>query len=122
LRDHDKKESDFMEEWMKQPVSYLKRLVKSRAGRIAELQMEIKILEGIIDRKVRDGDLGGSPRSAPSKSKPNAPAETAAKPAAPEPEKTEEPQAPAAAEEPAKEPEQTKISEKSSSHAFREID
>ena len=38
-----------MDEWLRLPVGQLKRLVKSRAGRIAELQMEIKILEGIIE-------------------------------------------------------------------------
>lgn len=117
-----------MEEWMKQPVSYLKRLVKSRAGRVAELQMEIKILEGIIDKKVSEGDLGGSPRKAPS-AKPNPPAQTpesgiesAGEPAkdgaSGEAIESEIPEARVTE----KETEQTKISQKSSSHAFKEID
>ena len=108
-----------MEEWMKQPVSYLKRLVKSRAGRIAELQMEIKILEGVIEKKVREGDLGGS-----------APGEKAEKPS----KKAESPKEDAEKEEnpegggseeatPEKdEPKESKIKEKSSEHAFKEID
>ena len=119
---------------MKQPVSYLKRLVKSRAGRIAELQMEIKILEGIIDRKVREGDLGGSaPRtSAPAQM---AKAETAAPKSAsevkPEPaiqpgtapqQALETKPAQEASSEQASAADQTKITQKSSNHAFEEID
>ena len=46
-----------MEEWRDLDLSQLKRLVKGRAGRIAELQMEIKIIEGIIESKIREGDL-----------------------------------------------------------------
>ena len=102
---------------MRLPVSQLKRLVKSRAGRIAELQMEIKILEGIIDRKVREGDLGGSARSAsPEKAKP------AARPAEKKAEEKAEPAPEKEGKGPSEEPEQTKINDQSSSHAFREID
>ena len=105
-----------MEEWMGQSVSQLKRLVKSRAGRVAELQMEIKILEGIIGKKVSEGDLGGS---APQRD---------AKPekAAPEPIKEEPKQdikQEPIKEEPAEEkPELSKINTKSSDHAFEEMD
>lgn len=98
-----------MEEWMRLSVSQLKRLVKSRAGRIAELQMEIKILEGIIDRKVSQGDLGGS---APQASE---------KPAKEAPEKAPKAEGPEPSEEDEK-PELTKISKKSSDHAFEEMD
>lgn len=97
-----------MEDWMKLPVTQLKRLVKSRAGRIAELQMEVKILEGVIEKKVSEGDLGGSA--------PRKPAPKVEKPA--EDGTTEE----NPKEEENKEPEPTKIKEKSSSHAFHEID
>lgn len=95
-----------MEEWTRLPVTQLKKLVKSRAGRVAELQMEIKILEGIIDRKVRDGDLGGdSPRkSNPKKDEP------------------EEQEKEAKEENPEKEPELKKDIKPSSDHAFKEID
>ncbi len=102
-----------MDEWMRQPVSHLKRLVKSRAGRVAELQMEIKILEGIIDRKVLQGEFGGS-----------------AQPASPE--KREQPKAMTGNDKPAPAPnteaqeetrqELSKISAKSSDHAFEELD
>jgi hypothetical protein len=60
---------DSMEEWLKLDLSQLKRLVKSRAGRIAELQMEIKIIEGIIESKIREGDLGYSKPEKPEKPK-----------------------------------------------------
>jgi hypothetical protein len=96
-----------MEEWMRLPVTQLKRLVKSRAGRVAELQMEIKILEGVIERKVRDGDLGGNP---PRKTNPKG-----EKPEGQEKEVREE-----AKEE--KEPELKKDIKPSSDHAFKEID
>jgi hypothetical protein len=90
-----------MEEWLKLPLTQLKRLVKSRAGRIAELQMEIKIIEGIIESKIREGDLGYS-----------------------KPEKTENPKK-------EKEPEQEKPEKKkelkkdikpSSNHSFEELE
>jgi hypothetical protein len=99
-----------MEEWMKIPVSQLKRLVKSRAGRIAELQMEVKVLEGIIEKKVRDGDLGGqSPRkSTEKKPEPRPEKETETGPGEKEEDKTPE--------------QETKINNKSSDHAFKEID
>lgn len=93
-----------MNEWMNIPVSQLKRLVKSRAGRIAELQMEVKILGGIIEKKVSEGDLGGSVPGKPA-------------PEAGNPEKPGEAGPPAE-----KEPAETKIAEKSSNHAFQEID
>ena len=125
-----------MDEWMKQPVSYLKKLVKSRAGRVAELQMEIKILEGIIVQKVSQGDLGGE---APRKEAPARPAQAAPSGGNPlegtsPPHGTSEPgpaqvKVPEAGPdgEPAKEPvkeegTQSKIINKSSSHAFQEID
>lgn len=111
-----------MEEWMKQSVSQLKKLVKSRAGRVAELQMEIKILEGIIGKKVSEGDLGGS---APAQQK-------AARPdkAPPEPKKQAMKQEAkqdikqgTLNEEPAEEKaELSKINSKSSDHAFEELD
>jgi hypothetical protein len=103
-----------MEEWMKQSVSQLKKLVKSRAGRVAELQMEIKILEGIIGKKVSEGDLGGSapaPQKAArhDKAPPEPPKEVIKQ-------KTTE-------EEPAEEKtELSKINTKSSDHAFEELD
>ena len=78
-----------MEEWIRLDLSQLKRLVKSRAGRIAELQMEIKIIEGIIESKIREGDLGYSKSSSPKKEK------------NPEPEEPEEPTEP---EQPAETP------------------
>ena len=103
---------------MRLPVSQLKRLVKSRAGRIAELQMEIKILEGIMERKVSEGDLGGSgPEASPARKA--------------EPRKVEVKAAETAVQEsPKQEPEQpesrqevlTKVKEKSSDHAFQEIE
>jgi hypothetical protein len=49
---------DYMEEWKGLPLSQLKKLVKSRAGRIAELQVEIRVLEGIIEARAMSGDLG----------------------------------------------------------------
>jgi hypothetical protein len=98
-----------MEEWMKQPVSHLKRLVKSRAGRVAELQMEIKILEGLIEKKVQDGDLGVS---APKSSRPERPSQ----------EKPEKNKPEASNEEEPKRKELSKINEKSSDHAFEEMD
>jgi outer membrane biosynthesis protein TonB len=104
-----------MEDWMKLPVSQLKRLVKSRAGRVAELQMEIKILEGIMEKKVSEGDLGGS---APRDSRPE-PAKPKEKPV---PEKADAPEEDQAPQEPGKQQDQTKIKEKSSDHAFKEID
>jgi hypothetical protein len=94
-----------MDEWMRLPVTQLKRLVKSRAGRVAELQMEIKILEGLIERKVRDGDLGGSP---PRKANP--------KDKGPE-RREKENKAPNEGE-----PELKKDIRPSSDHAFKEID
>lgn len=100
-----------MEEWMRQSVSQLKKLVKSRAGRIAELQMEIKILEGIIDRKVSQGDLGGSATESPEKP---------AKPSTKEAPKLEEPAK--EPEKPEEKPQLEKISKKSSDHAFEEMD
>jgi hypothetical protein len=100
-----------MDEWMRLPVTQLKRLVKSRAGRVAELQMEIKILEGLIERKVRDGDLGGSPpRKANPKNEEAKGQEKGVKEEAEEEEK------------PAKEPELNKDIKPSSDHAFKEID
>jgi hypothetical protein len=114
--DFIRKGVDYMEEWMRQPVTQLKRLVKSRAGRIAELQMEIKILEGIIEKKVSEGDLGGSvPRKPSPRPGPSENEGTTAK----QENLSEE----SGKEEPSKEePEQSKIKEKSSSHAFQEID
>ncbi|MFH1445589.1 MAG: hypothetical protein ABIF08_03860 [Nanoarchaeota archaeon] len=47
-----------MNEWKKLPVTELKRLVKSRSGRIAELQVEIDVLKSIINQKLDSGDLG----------------------------------------------------------------
>lgn len=105
---------------MNTPVSQLKKLVKSRAGRVAELQMEIKILGGIIEKKVAEGDLGGSA----GESKPSTPPARPKEPSQVNPIQ-EEPapaaEAPAEPEEAAKE-EQTKITKKSSNHAFQEID
>ena len=106
-----------MEEWMRLPVSQLKRLVKGRAGRIAELQMEVKILEGIMEKKVREGDLGGSV--------PEKPAQKQAKPKARETQEEHVPGnegtgQPSSSE--VQEAEQTKITQASSDHAFREID
>jgi hypothetical protein len=102
-----------MDEWTMLPVTQLKKLVKSRAGRIAELQMEVKILEGVIERKVREGDLGGSaPKQAGEKAeKPGKEAKESPKGEAEEAETPEE-----------EKPEQSKIKEKSSEHAFKEID
>ena len=117
-----------MEEWMRLPVSQLKRLVKGRAGRIAELQMEIKILEGVIEKKVREGDLGGS---SPGEER-ERPAKKAGFPKE-EPQKEEDSEdadgeeaggeEAGTSEEKPEEPEkESKIKEKSSDHAFREID
>lgn len=95
-----------MDEWMKVPVSQLKKLVKSRAGRIAELQMEVKILEGIIEKKVSEGDLGGSVTR------------VAEKKAAPVEKGLEEKEAPQQIQE----TNDSKIKDESSSHAFKEIE
>ena len=123
-----------MEEWMKTPVSQLKKLVKSRAGRVAELQMEIKILEGIIERKVSQGDLGGS---MPRQSTPKIASTTRAEPSMEDKleeevnetssEKSETHEAGEMNPETEKKSgegntEQTKITAKSSDHAFKEID
>ena len=75
-----------MEDWMKLPVTQLKRLVKSRAGRIAELQMELKVIEGIIESKIRSGDFSG--KELPKK---DVPSKTEQRP---EPQKEQKPQAP----------------------------
>jgi hypothetical protein len=111
--------SGFMDDWMRLPVSQLKRLVKSRAGRVAELQMEIKILEGIMERKVSEGDLGGS-------SEPVRKVERPEKAERPAEQKEETPEQEAETEK-AMPPEeaksvQSKITGKSSDHAFKEID
>ena len=109
-----------MQEWMKLPVSQLKKLVKSRAGRIAELQMEVKILEGIMEKKVQEGDLGGSAPRQPAGGQENpgrAAREPAKHKASPEAAMPEEPE-PSGTEEPG----QTKITQASSNHAFKEID
>ncbi len=102
-----------MEDWMRLPVSQLKRLVKGRAGRVAELQMEIKILEGIMERKVREGDLGESaPKQAVKKSEnKDADKET---PGEAEPEGAKPPEE--------NKPIQSKITTQSSDHSFKEID
>ncbi len=94
-----------MDEWRELPLSQLKRLVKSRAGRIAELQMEIKILENIIEKKVREGDFGGAARQKPKKP---SPAE----------EKREEKKD----MQDTQNTEQSKIQAPSSSHAFTELE
>ena len=47
-----------MDDWKGLPLSQLKKLIKGRAGRIAELQMEIKVLEGLVEARVRSGDFG----------------------------------------------------------------
>ena len=110
-----------MEDWMKQSVTQLKRLVKSRAGRIAELQMEIKILEGIIDRKVKEGDLGGSPpRKTQAKAEKPAEREAASQENQEESHSGDKEATPE--EEKPKEENQSKIKQKSSDHAFEEID
>ena len=102
-----------MDDWMKLPVSQLKRLVKGRAGRVAELQMEIKILEGIMERKVREGDLGGSvPKQAAERPEKQDADEEAPEEAKPEGAKPPEENKPV----------QSKITGKSSDHAFKEID
>jgi len=49
-----------MEDWRNLSLSQLKRLAKGRAGRVAELQMEIRIIEGIMDSKIKSGDFKGS--------------------------------------------------------------
>ena len=54
-----------MEEWKTLSLSQLKRLAKGRAGRITELQMELKIIEGIMDAKIRSGDFGGAEQAEP---------------------------------------------------------
>jgi len=88
-----------MDEWKTLPLSQLKRLVKSRAGRIAELQMEIKILENIIEKKVREGDFGGrQPKAKPKLSEEE------------EPKPSDVPQ------------EASKIKAPSSTHAFTELE
>ncbi len=48
-----------MEEWKELSLHQLKRLAKGRAGRIAELRMELKVIEGIIEAKIRSGDFSG---------------------------------------------------------------
>ena len=58
-----------MEDWKELPLSQLKKLVKSRAGRIAELQMEIKVLEGLIEARARSGDFGEEKKEEPKKEK-----------------------------------------------------
>ena len=47
-----------MNEWKKLSVTELKRLVKSRSGRIAELEVEIGVLKSLINQKAESGDLG----------------------------------------------------------------
>lgn len=116
-----------MEDWMRLPLSQLKRLVKSRAGRVAELQMEIKILEGIMERKVREGDLGGpSPAPASKREKPEQP-KNPVQPAPQEPRGQDAPREapegnPGSNNPPEDKPVQSKITGKSSEHAFREIE
>ena len=46
-----------MSDWKKLRISHLKRLIKSRSGRIAELQIEIRQLEKIIDLKLDSGEF-----------------------------------------------------------------
>jgi hypothetical protein len=48
-----------MEDWKELSLHQLKRLAKGRAGRIAELRMELKVIEGLIDAKIRSGDFSG---------------------------------------------------------------
>lgn len=81
-----------MNELNKLPVSKLKQLLKTRAGRIAELQIEIKVISAIIDQKVMTGDIGTA-KTKVSKKK----------------------------EKPTESP-QSKIKTSSSDHAFEEID
>ena len=59
-----------MEDWKNLSLSQLKRLAKSRAGRIAELQMEVRIIEGIMDSKIRSGDFRAAPREERPQQKP----------------------------------------------------
>jgi len=56
-----------MEDWKNLSLSQLKRLAKGRAGRIAELQMEIRIIQGIMDAKIQSGDFGKTEREEPRK-------------------------------------------------------
>ena len=88
---------------MRFDLSQLKRLVKSRAGRIAELQMEIKIIEGIIESKIKHGDLGSPKETAPKKEEPKK-----------EPESHEEPKE--------EKKELTKDIKPSSTHSFEEME
>lgn len=104
-----------MEEWKGLHVGQLKRLVKGRAGRVAELQMEIKILEGIIEKKVREGDLGGARPRPKREARQERPGQEASQ--GPEKAAGED------ADNPAKEQAAlTKVKEKSSEHAFEEIE
>lgn len=124
-----------MDDWMRFPVSQLKRLVKSRAGRVAELQMEIKILEGIMEKKVREGDLGGTvPEPSGEKTKGTERHVRQAVIGAPADEGSASPEGPATPggsspegerppeDKPEDKAEQSKITTKSSGHAFQEID
>lgn len=86
-----------MEEWKELPLSQLKRLVKSRAGRIAELRMEVKVLEGLIEARARSGDFGEGKREEPKRERPP---ERPEPPAAPGPEPQPRPQAVQAQERP----------------------
>lgn len=76
----------------KLPVSKLKQLLKTRAGRIAELQIEIKVISSIIDKRVSSGDFETTKTKVSKKKQ-----ETTNKP-------------------------ETKIKTASSDHAFQEID
>ncbi len=60
-----------MEEWKNLSLQQLKRLAKGRAGRIAELQMELKVIEGLIEAKIRSGDFSG--KEPPKKEAPRKP-------------------------------------------------
>lgn len=79
-----------MEEWKELSLHQLKKLAKGRAGRIAELQMELKIIEGIIEAKIKSGNFSG--KEIPEK-------EDAPRKPEPEPSKEQKPQTPQQAPE-----------------------
>ena len=65
-----------MQEWTKLPVIKLKKVLRSRAGRIAELQAEVQVLNILIVNKTNEGDLGTPVPKKPKVETPETPKET----------------------------------------------
>ncbi len=130
-----------MEEWKELSLHQLKRLAKGRAGRVAELRMELKVIEGIIEAKIRSGDFSGKelptkdtrkpeqrpePRPEPPKEQPTQTAQDGQEPLirSAQPQTTQPAQQSLGSEE-KKHPGFEKKDEKpkpSNPHAFKEID